>query len=712
MEQMLLGLGKWMPKLWEMSLAGGLVILVVLGARGVLYRAPKIFSYALWSVVLFRLLCPVSISTPVSVFRLFETPQNEAVYTLPMENGTGMSEVPAELWTEHAEKTVAGGQTQAEAPDTEITTQSIWTQKSVRMGVIWLVGMLCVLVYGSRGCVSLRKSLRHAERLRQDVYETDRIRIPFVWGLISPKIYLPVNLSEEEREYIILHERTHVGRGDHISRLLFFAAAAIHWFNPLVWAAFYLSEKDMEMSCDETVLRAMDEDIRAAYATSLLRLAVGKTRFAGIPLAFGESDTKARVKNIMRYRKPAAGVAAAAAFLVGLLLVALGSNPKEQEPAGTEEIHKEQETQVQEALKEQEAQVQELLKAEEAQREAAARELAAYEAVNKWAEAFCSRDAETIADMCGENAMESLAESVAFETHEGQSVMGYSSPWPWGGETDYEICLVTDSKAEILYYAWTSDPHVTVWRETLNYHEENGKYVVDEEKLFWMDYISSGAEYMQAYPKGVTGSRMNYLTNEAGTSLNENAKENPNFAGYAELFAPETAARYLLNLLDNPNKVLLTAEAAQTDGSVPVEIQFLEDGVRVRVNMRQPYGSDGIWIVNGDVMPAEDDSAADSIQNGSYEIGVRTLSVENRCIETYVRTNSPDSRICVTPIYFAEDCVFRISQSVNTSEDEEVDLEEFAAAIAEDTPEHPQRCRLTMQDGSAVEVKLLAADEP
>lgn len=589
MEQILVELGRLMPKLWEMSLTGGIVILAVLCARVLLYRAPKIFSYVLWSVVLLRLLCPVSVSTPVSLFCLLELQEREVVYTQPEKDAVGMVQNPAgqQAGALLQEQTTDTVQTQNEAA--EDATRSVWTQKNVWFGVIWLAGMIFVLLYGSRGLGSLKKSLRQSEKMRRNVYETNLINTPFVMGVLSPKIYLPMNLTEEEQDYIILHERTHIARGDHISRLIFFLALAIHWFNPLVWVAFYLSEKDMEMSCDEAVLKAMDEDIRAEYATSLLGLATGRRRLTGMPLAFGEGDTKARVKNIMRYRKPAVGVAVVAALAVGLLLIALGSNPMETQadaatqilltnPVGenTDDASGEQNTEMEET------------------------KAMVYEALDKWAKAFCDRDAETIIAMCDGKILEGLTQSVGLEAVGNQATMGFSSPWPWDDESDYQICLVTDSTAEILYYAWTSDPHVAVWRETLTFHKAGSDYIVDEENLAFLDAISSGSEYMQAYPDGIIGGRMDHRINGVGESLNDNAKANPNTTGYAELFTPERAARYLLNLLDNPNKVVLTAGTPNEDGSVTVEISFLEDGKTVWANMWQPYGEDGIWLVQSD----------------------------------------------------------------------------------------------------------------
>ncbi len=147
-------------------------------------------------------------------------------------------------------------------------------------------------------------------------------------GFFSPKIYLPSDVPTNERKYIIAHERHHIRRFDHIIKLLAYSALCIHWFNPLVWAAFILAGKDMEMSCDEAVIRKMGSQIRADYSASLLRLATHKKIIAGMPLAFGEGDTKGRVMNMAKWKKPKLWVSIVCFVLCATILVACAVNPK------------------------------------------------------------------------------------------------------------------------------------------------------------------------------------------------------------------------------------------------------------------------------------------------------------------------------------------------------------------------------------------------
>ena len=147
-------------------------------------------------------------------------------------------------------------------------------------------------------------------------------------GLIHPKIYLPSAMSEVEQSYIIQHERHHIRRGDHVIKLLAFAAVCIHWFNPLVWLAFALASKDMEMSCDEAVMRQTDRDIRADYSSSLLQFSTGKRVVIGTPLAFGEGETKERIENIMKYKKPTMIIVVLAVIVCVGLTACLSSNPQ------------------------------------------------------------------------------------------------------------------------------------------------------------------------------------------------------------------------------------------------------------------------------------------------------------------------------------------------------------------------------------------------
>lgn len=290
------------PVILNMTLTASLVILLVSIARLLLRRAPRVISYALWLVVLFRLLCPVSFSSPLSVFHAMAVPVSEEgalefipddivhrpdpEVTLPVP---GVSEWINDRLPQGEEQTVADP---LEAPMALAT-------------LVWLTGMGGMVLWGLFSLLRLRRRLTGAVRLEGRVWLADGIATPFVLGLFRPKIYLPSGLAEGERGYILLHERIHIRRLDHVTRLLAFAALCLHWFNPLVWLAFFLSGRDMELSCDEAVLRRAGTDIRADYSASLLRLSTGRRFLPASPLAFGEGNPGERIRSALRYKRPA-----------------------------------------------------------------------------------------------------------------------------------------------------------------------------------------------------------------------------------------------------------------------------------------------------------------------------------------------------------------------------------------------------------------------
>lgn len=307
----------------NMSMTGSVVILLVMLARLILKRAPKIFSYALWSVVLFRLLCPVAFTAPVSVLNALEPEVQEAsestsvVYFLPAEVSqySDFSFVPAE------------NQSGTDSVQTGESENSHWNfMTAASYG--WIVGSGIMILYSVIQYIRLRGKLVGAVVYRGNVYRADYIDTPFVMGIFSPKIYLPSDVPMNERKYIIAHERHHIRRCDHIIKLLAYFSLCIHWFNPLVWVAFILAGKDMEMSCDEAVIRKMGSQIRADYSASLLRLATHKKIIAGMPLAFGEGDTKGRVMNMAKWKKPKLWVSLICLLLCTSILVACAVNPQ------------------------------------------------------------------------------------------------------------------------------------------------------------------------------------------------------------------------------------------------------------------------------------------------------------------------------------------------------------------------------------------------
>ncbi|MGE4485915.1 MAG: M56 family metallopeptidase [Oscillospiraceae bacterium] len=300
----------------NMSFTASLVIAVVLVARLLLMKAPKLFSYVLWSAALFRLICPFSLESGWSLLPTDTTPISTAVaYSQAPQISTGVLAVDNTVNPAlSVSASGAGG-----------NPLQIWISAGE---IIWLIGIAALILFSIVSLLRLRRNLVGAVKLRDNVYLADHTASPFVIGLICPKIYLPSNLSELEREYIILHEQTHIRRCDHIVKLIAFSALAVHWFNPLVWLAFVLCNKDMEMSCDESVMKHMDTDIRCDYSASLLRLATGRKFAAGTPLAFGEGNTKERIKNVLNYKRPAFRIVVVGAIAVIAVCIGLTANPR------------------------------------------------------------------------------------------------------------------------------------------------------------------------------------------------------------------------------------------------------------------------------------------------------------------------------------------------------------------------------------------------
>ena len=323
----------------HMSLTATVVIVAVCLARLFLKRAPKVYSYLLWALVLFRLLCPISLVTSFSVIP--DSVSSGAILTEWEDDYIGQTHTIYDNRSEFDTAVEAGRETfPAEEGHYYVVTGSdgISEPSTVEntllplLSKIWIAGMLALVLHSILSYSRIRKQTRVAVPFRKGVYLADDVASPFVMGLFRPVIYLPGSLDPSERKYIIAHERHHIHRGDHIFKALGFLALAIHWFNPLVWIAFILASRDMEMSCDEAVIRKLGENVRADYSASLLNLATGHRLFTGTPLAFGEGDPTGRVRNLAKWKKPAFWVIVICSVLCAFLTVCLLTDPETYKP--------------------------------------------------------------------------------------------------------------------------------------------------------------------------------------------------------------------------------------------------------------------------------------------------------------------------------------------------------------------------------------------
>ncbi len=318
-------------KVINMSWGAGIVILIVCLARFLLKRFPKYISYMLWSVVLFRLFCPMILEIDISPVRSIEP----ILYEYTVEEEIVLPETIIEYNDPHIVP-----ETVTDSEDNQIAYEPIvlednfkeeqrsWQEWTILVGqYVWILGMGVMFLRFAGSVIQMRKKVSTAIPVKDNIYITDEILSPFVMGIIKPRIYLSTELSEKEQEYIILHEKFHIKRCDHIIKVIAYVALCIHWFNPLVWLSYVLCCKDMEMSCDEAVIKKMGEGIRADYSASLLALAT-RHHIIGIPVDFGEGDTKGRIKNIARFRKIKPAVIVALVIGVVILIVFLAFNNK------------------------------------------------------------------------------------------------------------------------------------------------------------------------------------------------------------------------------------------------------------------------------------------------------------------------------------------------------------------------------------------------
>jgi len=301
----------------NMSIAASIVALAVMLVRIPLRRAPKIFSYALWGVVLFRLVVPFSFESMFGFMSASTNviPQNIVFGQTPMiETGVQFFDAPINAAIHNAMPATTVGDS--------INPIQVFFGIA---GYVWLIGVIALLLYAVIGYIGLKRRVRFSTLVRENIYETDQIKTPFVLGLIRPKIYIPAGMELLQQDYILKHEQTHIKRFDYLVKPFAFLVCALHWFNPVVWASYFLMAKDMEMSCDEAVLRQSDEDIRGAYSSALLNLSMKRSGLL-TPLAFGESNVKSRVGNVLNFKKPAIWIIIVSLLVVVAFSIGFASN--------------------------------------------------------------------------------------------------------------------------------------------------------------------------------------------------------------------------------------------------------------------------------------------------------------------------------------------------------------------------------------------------
>lgn len=601
-----------MERLWIIVLHRGIaasyLILAVILVRFLLKKAPKSMICLLWMVVGFRLLSPFHMETPFSLLPKQAESLGFASYEKnPLPNASDTQNTIAKQTT-NTEQKATDGQSTGRIPNAGTTlntntsskanvAQNIYslltkhvkandkdnalTTKAISVAAwIWAAGIFLLSAYLVFSWLRLKRNVAAAVPSELDgirFYQCAQIPAPFLFGITVPKIYVPFSICEQELSYVLMHESAHKKRLDHVAKPVGYLLLAIYWFQPLVWAAYLLFCRDIEFACDEQVIKEHGEGCKKAYSQALLSCSVRHRAAAACPVAFGEIGVKERVKNILNYQKPGRLTVFTAATVCMIVIACFATEAKSSHIPQTDgNMAVEKNTSTKNSKK---------------------KLRTIRSCVTKWAEAFCDRDAKTINQMLDSAGRKQLRDANMLD---GNHSFGWSSPWPWSTGTmdsspNYKILSVDETSAQILYYAWTSDPHVTVWYESLSYqYDEKMKQIsvrtVTSETL---DSIHTSSQFFTAYPNGeIDGTQMDYYQgNGTGNALNRNARTQDK---EGVLFQPDTAAIFLLNIEDDPAAVKVKTE--KQNGQTIVTFTFLEDDSSARVKMIQPYGKHSIWL--------------------------------------------------------------------------------------------------------------------
>ena len=310
-------MGEIFLRLLNVSINAGWLVLAVIVLRLIFKKAPRWIFCLLWALVGIRLLLPFSIKSVFSLIPSAETVPQEIFFETEPKINSGIAQL------NNAVNPVISSSL-APAPGDSANPVQVYGYIA---GVLWAVGLAAMLIYALVSWIMLRRKVRTATRLRENIFQSEAVGSPFVLGIFCPRIYLPYDISEEDSRYVIEHERAHLRRGDHLIKPLGFLLLSVYWFNPLLWAAYILLCRDIEFACDEKVISGLEEQERRAYSKALLSQSIDRRRISACPLAFGEVGVKERIKSVMNYKKPAFWVMIAALIVCAVTAVCFLTDP-------------------------------------------------------------------------------------------------------------------------------------------------------------------------------------------------------------------------------------------------------------------------------------------------------------------------------------------------------------------------------------------------
>ena len=309
-------------KLFNMSMAAGWLILAVLILRLLLRKAPRWIHCLLWGFVAVRLICPVSFQSALSLIPSTETINLENIrYEEHPQMQSGFTAV---------NRVVNPVMENTFTPDVadSVNPFAVWMYVA---GILWLIGVAVFLIFALVSYVRLRRQVRFAARFSRNVWQCDEIHVPFILGIFRPRIYVPSGIDAASMGYVLAHEQAHLKRRDHWWKPLGYALLAVYWFHPLVWVVYVLFCRDIELACDEKVIRSYDLDEKKAYSSALLAMSMNRRQGLVCPLAFREVGVKERVKSVLNYKKPAFWLLVIAVLACAAVAVCFLTDPKEKQ---------------------------------------------------------------------------------------------------------------------------------------------------------------------------------------------------------------------------------------------------------------------------------------------------------------------------------------------------------------------------------------------
>ncbi len=304
-------------KVLNMSITASYLVLAVIMARLLLKKAPKFISVILWGLVAVRLVCPFSIESILSLVPSAETVPQDIVYSNTPQIHSGISSV----------NTVVNEVVMPQFYPTAVDSVNPLQIVSFVASIVWVVGIVLMVLYTIFSYTKIYFKVREAVKVEGNIYECDRVESPFILGVIRPRIYLPSNMSDCDRDYVIAHERAHLKRRDHLWKPIGFLLLTVYWFNPVLWVAYILLCRDIELACDEKVIKAMGESSKKSYSDALINCSAPRKMITACPVAFGETGVKGRIKSVLNYKKPAFWVIIIAVVLSIAVAVFFMTNP-------------------------------------------------------------------------------------------------------------------------------------------------------------------------------------------------------------------------------------------------------------------------------------------------------------------------------------------------------------------------------------------------